>query len=268
MTLQERRNEPVDVTATHQRAIRLGTGVGRPFAAIGQRMAWVFGVAAIGTVVVGAGAGSLFLAGCTAVALWTIGAVVAWLPFSDPAFRAAAELYFDHNCHEAAEWKRETGTSMPRGRRAAERWLDAHPKASGRASLLLFLGRISEADRAMAARRPTTAVEAFELELLHQTRALLVEDAPRTERLHAMWTSIPDRRERRHRRQCLALLEAQLAVAQGRPPIPVLADARADAPDVYWSMRAPMLMAKWWLLGVLPLVAAIVVVAAASGAPA
>lgn len=266
MELQPRSGAPVDASTIHQRVMRLANGVGGPFAAVGQRMTLAFVAATIGTLIVAAATGDLFLMGCAGLVLWALGAVGAWLPFSDAAFRAAAELYFDHNCHEAAEWKRDTGTSMPRGRRAMERWVEEHPKSSARASLLLILGRVSEADRAIAARRPTTDVEAFELELLRQTRALLVGDSADTERLHAMWTSIPDPRERRHRRQCLALLDAQVAVAHGRPPLPVLAGARADAPDVYWSMRVPALMAKWWLIGILLLFTVVAVVAVASGA--
>ncbi len=234
--------DPADIQA---RAVRLATGLAAPLGTMGKRMIIGFLGSAVIGFVVGTATYQPFLGTAVGLALAALVAVVAWAPFTDAGFRGAAELYFDHGCHERAEWKTETGTSMPSGIRAIERWLDAHPEGPGRASLLLVVGRIDEADRVIAAKIPTTPVETFEMELLRQTRSLLLGQRPELDRLHAIWPSIPDPRERRHRRECLALLEGELAVAEGGDPIAVLAAARIDVREVYWSMRVPWLMAKW-----------------------
>jgi hypothetical protein len=172
-------------------------------------------------------------------------AIISWLPFADPTFRRAAELFHDHNCHERAEWKATTGTPMPRGLPAVERWVAAHPDAPGRASLLVLLGRLDEADRAIANTQPKTPEEAFSLEITRQTRALAAGTVPDTASLHASWRALPDPRERRHRRECLAILDAQIAVEEGRDPLPVMAKGREEIDEVYWNVRVPWLMAKW-----------------------
>ena len=189
-----------------------------------------------------------------------VAALAAWIPFIDPEFRGAAELFYDHDCHERAEWKAETGTSMPRGMKAVDRWLAAHPTGPGRASLLLPAGRLEEADQAIAAIIPKSPEEAFSVDILRQTRTLLLGGTLDLGPLQHGWRSLPDLRERRHRRECLALLEAQVAVDHQQNPIPVLAVARREIGEVYWSMRAPWLMAKWFALA-LAMVATATVIA-------
>jgi hypothetical protein len=180
-----------------------------------------------------------------------IASLIVWRPFRSAEFAAAAELISDHDCHERAEWKAETGTSMPRGLRAAKLWLLAHPTGPGRASLLLPLGRLEEADAAIGAIKTTTPEGEFGVEILRQTRALLVGATPDLSRLHDTWRGLPDPRERRHRRECLALLDAQIAVDAGRDPITELATARREIDDVYWTMRMPWLLAKLYLYAAL-----------------
>jgi hypothetical protein len=170
--------------------------------------------------------------------------VITLWPYADRRFRLAAELFSDHNCHERAEWKEKTGTRMPFGLKAAERWLAANPNARGRAYLLLPLGRVAEADQLIAGFTPATPDEAFGVELLRETRTLLLGGTPDTDRLRASLATLPDPRERRHRRECIAILDAQAAVAAGGDPMAVLAAAREEIDAVYWRYRTG------WALGI------------------
>jgi hypothetical protein len=67
---------------------------------------------------------------------------------------------------------------------------------------------------------------------------------------------LPDERERRHQRECLSILEAQVDVDEGRDPMPALATARHEVGEVYRTMRAPWLVAKWLSVVVLAIAAA------------
>lgn len=233
--------EPAAVQAT---AIRLATAaVGayyratvRSFMASILAVAVAFGVGlATNGWVVSVGIGLAVLVPGLVLALW---------PYTNRQFRDAAELFSDHNCHERDEWKQKTGTKMPFGRKAAERWLAENPTARGRASLLLPLGRVAEADQLIASFVPATPDDEFDVALLHETRALLLGETPDTERLKAALNTLPDPRERRHRRECIALLEAQAAVAAGKDPTAVLAAARHQIDGVYWRYRTA------WALGI------------------
>jgi hypothetical protein len=88
------------------------------------------------------------------------------------------ELLFDHNCHERWEWKQETGTNVPGNAVAARRWLDDHPTGKGRASMLLRVSRLVEADAAIAAIEPDTPEEAFGVEILRKTREQIARERP------------------------------------------------------------------------------------------
>jgi hypothetical protein len=185
------------------------------------------------------------LAGLAAVVVTAIGAAFAWPWLLDPNRRAGLELLFDHNCHERWEWKQETGTNVPGNAVAARRWLDDHPTGKGRASMLLRVGRLVEADAAIAAIEPDTPEEAFGVEILRKTREQIAGERPDLSALHAAWRSLPDPRERRHQRECLALLDALIAVAERRDPWSLLAPARAEIGEVHRSMRMPWLAARW-----------------------
>jgi hypothetical protein len=183
-------------------------------------------------------------AGLAGLAVALVAFSVGWWPMSDPVLRAALELISDHDCHERAEWKRETGTSVPAGVKAMRRWLLEHPSGPGRASVLLQMGQLDEADQAIEAIQASTPEEAFGVEILRQTRILMAGETPDLAALRASWRSLPDVRERRHRRECLALLDAQVAVADGADPVPGLALARREIESVHPSMRAPRLLGR------------------------
>lgn len=188
-------------------------------------------------------------------------ALLAWRPLLDPDLRGAVELINDHNCHEGAEWRNETGTKVPIGVAAMERWLASHPTGPGRASVLLRLGRLEAADRAIAEMNPTTPEEAFGVEILRETRTFLAGRRPDLSRLQASWGSLPDPRERRHRRECLALLEAEVAAADRLDPILPLAVARREIGEVHGSMQMGRVLARWLVFGLV-----LVVIGAALGA--
>ena len=143
-----------ELRATQVRATGLAAGVVGSLVDI-SKWAVIGGLlSAVATAVVGVGSRDPFVAAAAGVVFASATTAVALLPLRDRAFRAAAELVFDHARHERAEWKQETGTAMPRGIKAARHWLADHPKAQGRASLLVALGRLTEADEAIAAVRP------------------------------------------------------------------------------------------------------------------
>ena len=53
----------------------------------------------------------------------------------------------------------------------------------------------------------------------------------------------------------LAALEAQAAAAAGDDPVPILAAARLDVP-VHVTARAPVFVARWLLVALVPVVLA------------
>ena len=213
--------------------------------------------AAIATVVGGlvtaiaylASASSPFALG-TGLAVAGMVGVVAWRPMASADFRAAAELVHDHHCHEVASWKRETGTSLPRTRAGQMRWLEENPTSSGRASLLLALGRLVEADAAIDAMRPETPEDQFDVALLRATRQLCAGAAVDTSPLRDLCRELPPGREHRHRLESTAVLDAMVANAGGRDPIPGLAQARRELDGVHWTMRTPWVAARWIATGI------------------
>jgi hypothetical protein len=237
----------------HARVMRLATGVLGPITMMYKRMTLGFLAAIVVGSIAGIATREPLIGLALAFNLTLVAAAIAWWPMFDPAFRSAAELLLDHSCHELAQWKAETGTSMPRGMAAATRWIAQHPGAPGAASLLLFVGRLRDADRAIEAIDVATPEATFAVELLRQTRRLYAGDEPDLAALHTAWMPLSDPPERRHRRECIAFLEAQLAVDRGSDPIEVMALARDEVGDVHWTMRAPWLLAKWSLVAILAL---------------
>jgi hypothetical protein len=161
-----------------------------------------------------------------------------------------------------ADWLRANGAPEPRSLEEAERWLASHPASyADRASLLLALGRLDEADAAITAIRPVTPGDAVFTEILRQTRLLYVGSIAGLGPLDDEWRALTDPVERHRNRACLALLHAQLAVDMGRDPVDELAAGRADLASVDSSVRTQAQMLKLFGPGV-----ALVVVAAALSA--
>jgi hypothetical protein len=256
---------PADPAIVSARAVRLATGAFAPFSRVVVRTVAVIVVSIAAGVIAGFVAPEPVVGTLVSLTILVAAGVVVWWPLTDPAFSGASELFFDHDCHERAEWKAETGTPMPRGLKGAKQWLLANPIGPGRASMLLPLGRLGEADRAIEAMDPKTPEDAFGIEILRATRILYAGGRPDLGPLHATWRSLPDVRERRHRRECLALLDAEIAFDTGGDPIATLATARQEIDGVYWTMRTPWLLAKWLSLALLAIVSATFIVPTALG---
>jgi hypothetical protein len=129
------------------------------------------------------------------------------------------------------------------------RWLDEHPTSQGRASLLLALGRLDEADVAIERIVPKAPEDYFDVALLRATRVLFGAGSVDTAPIHEGWRSLPPSRERRHRRECTAVLDAMVAVADGRDPLPILTAARLELDAVHRTMRIGWVAAKWVVIG-------------------
>lgn len=185
------------------------------------------------------------------VVLTLVGTVVAWWPLRDARLRLAWELVADHDCHEREEWKHATGARMPGSLKAASRWIEEHPGTTGRASFLLALGRLEEADRAIEALPPTTADKRFGIALLRATRQVYAGEAPEFGALRDQLVTLADRRLRRHRRACVALLEAGVAAEHGEDRVALLAGVRREVGEVHSSMRIGRVLGRIGLLGVL-----------------
>lgn len=171
----------------------------------------------------------------------------AWWDLRDPDLRAALELLRDHDCHERAEWRAETGTRMPRRVPAMRSWLAEHPTGPGRASVLLALGCLDEALAEVESRSAKSPEEAFGLEIIRETASLYRRHRPDLDRLRRLWADLPEGREKRHQRECLALVESAVAAVDGDNAVGVLAAARREI-EVHPSMRIERLLARWALV--------------------
>lgn len=234
-----------DARDVRRRAERVGADLIRPLTNSIRMTLLAAVLAVMGGVDVGLITRQPALAGLTSAVITAVGAAFIWTWLLDPKRRAGLELLFDHDCHERWEWKQETGTKLPRNATAARAWLEDHPTGEGRASILLRLGRLVEADTAIDVIEPDTPEEAFGVAILRKTREQMAGDRPDLSALYASWGSLPDARERRHQRECLAILDALIAVSEDRDPWPLLAQARAEIGEVHRSMRMPWLAARW-----------------------
>lgn len=190
------------------------------------------------------------LAGVVATAVGVIGTALAWPWLLAADHRAGFELVLDHSRRESAEWKQDTGTRMPTTARAATRWLREHPIRDGapvdaHASMLLRVGRLAEAEAALTALVPRTPDEAFGIEIGRKTLEHMAGTRPDMAPLHSSWRSLPVPDERHRRRECLALLDAMIAVSDGQDAWPIVARARAEIGEVQRGARIPWLAATW-----------------------
>jgi hypothetical protein len=246
--------------AVRSRFWRLQAGLTRPFVRSFRVLLIALAFGAGLAVVVTAASRSPLIGAMSGLAAAALVGALGLLPFTSPGLRGALELINDHHAHEQAEWRAETGTKIPVGIRRQEQWLVDHPAGPGRATVLLALGRLTEADEAIGQLEPATPQEQFGVEILRETSRLLAGQRPALGALAESWKALPDPIERRHRRECLALLEALVAVADHQDPTAVLAAARREVGEVSSSMRLQRILGRWAAVG-----AGVIVVAAFVG---
>jgi hypothetical protein len=225
------------VPGVYERALDLVTSVVRvsfaPFRTVAK-----LGLAATFAAGFAAGAAPGLTLGIALVLAFLLAyAIAAAVILRDAQVRAAMEIYLDHDRIEEADWRLDTGTKRPRGRVAAERWLREHPDSPNRVSTLVLLGRFEEADAELARRPPTTPDERFLVVSDAQYRIMFTGGMPDLSALRQAWEAIGDPRQRHHRRECLALQEAQAAVAAGDSPVECLARAMPEVGGVQPRVR-------------------------------
>ena len=142
--------------------------------------------------------------------------------------------------------------AAPESRGEARRWLDGHPDEPIPIGILLLVGRLEDADEAVAALGEVPPDSAFDVELLRQTRRVYGGETPDLDPLRELLGHVPEPRRDVARGE-LAALEAQAAVATGDDPVPILAAARLDVP-VHVTARAPVFVARWLLVALVPVV--------------
>lgn len=185
--------------------------------------------------------------------------LAAW-PLRRRATRAAVELGRDQERRTSARWRQLFGGNPPIGGAATRRWLDAQPADTRPVALLLLAGRLEEADRAFdeLSGFDGTPAERFHVEVLRQTRRLLVDEPVDLDGLRDRLPTLPPE-DRSLAREQLATLEAQVAVAEGRDAAPVLVAARAELTDMPVGSRWWALVGRSLLFAVVPVLLALVV---------
>jgi hypothetical protein len=153
-----------------------------------------------------------------------------WLREADR--QAALEVLLDHLAREQRLWVEATGTKLPSTVLGAERWLRANEGRPGTASILARLGRFDEARAAARSAPIQTPEDAFERDLIDRQLDLFEGRRLDTSSLHESWRQLSRGPVRDLRRWCLAILDAEQAVGDGRDGWPVLAAARADVEAV------------------------------------
>ena len=170
-------------------------------------------------------------------------AVVGAVTLRDPALRAGLEIYFDHNRTEREAWRRRHGARHPRTRREIERWVAENPRSRDRLSLLTLLGRFEEVDEQLRHQPPRTQDQVCGDEIDRQYRVLFTGGPVDLAAARGRWSELEDPVERHHRRECLALLEAQVASASGQEPLATLRSAREEVGPVALRSRVWFLVA-------------------------
>jgi hypothetical protein len=252
---------PPDDPEAWTRAVALGRRALAPIWSVVRHL-WLASGIGVGVAValLAAGASPVVIAGGTS-AVVVVAIALAALPFRDPSLRAATELVWNHQSREAREWKRRTGTAMPRGRSSIRIWLDARPDAPQRGTLLCVLGRFAEAEVAWRALPTPTPASAFAIELERETAMLFAGRPPDLARLHERWRRLPATRERADQRECLAFLEAQAGTGAAEA-IAILAAASPDGPPI--ERRARVSTALAWN-ALIPVGVAVLLAAAKAG---
>jgi hypothetical protein len=179
------------------------------------------------------------LAVLTTAAVSAAGSTFAWSWLRRAEDRRVFEILRDHDDYERVEWKADNdGTPRPRGPDAARRWLDANAGRPGTAVVLADLGRLDAAREALEGEVETGPEDVFSREVDRRCFELYAGGRPDTSDLHDRWAALPDGAKRRHLRECLALLDAQVAIADGHAPWPVVAAAGPEIGAVASSMTS------------------------------
>lgn len=157
-----------------------------------------------------------------------VSAAVLLLPFRTLRLAQAAEFQRDHACREAREWTAFHGSPLPKTRKGLERWLDEHPRGSGRVTVLMILGRLDQAALELTWRRPSDPEETFEAALLAAQIETLRGHPVEVGTMRELQAAIPDPARRTARAQCIVGLEAWMAVNHGDDAPTVLAAGRRE----------------------------------------
>jgi hypothetical protein len=165
--------------------------------------------------------------------------------------RQAFELVLDLQRAGRRLWRDGSGATAPESRGSARQWIDSHPAEPVPIAMLLVVGRLEEADEAIAALGDVPKDAAFDVELLSQTRRLYGGDAPDLTVVRELWRTLPQPRRDVARGE-LAALEAQAATASHKNPVPVLAAARLEVSGVHWSVRTPVFVTRWVIVAIVP----------------
>jgi hypothetical protein len=190
----------------------------------------------------------------TGVVVAAIPVLLGAAPLIDRDRRRAFELIIDLRRAGVRSWKKAGTIAAPESRGDARRWLDSHPDEPIPIGILLVVGRLEDADEAIAALGDVPPDHAFDVELLRQTRRVYGGETPDLDPLRELLRQVPEPRIDVARGE-LAALEAQAAVAAGDDPLPILAAARLDMP-VHLTARAPVFVARWLLVAVVPVILA------------
>jgi hypothetical protein len=161
--------------------------------------------------------------------------------------RQAFELVLDLRRSGNRLWQAMDGVAAPQSRAEARRWIDGRASGTIPISVMLVTGRLEAADEAIAGLGEVPPEAAFDVELLRQTRRLYAGEPADLSVVRRAWRDVPAE-QRDVARGELACLEAEVAVANGEDPVPILAVARSDLADVHWSVRAPVFVGIWVLV--------------------
>lgn len=233
-----------DERVARERVLRLARELHGPTVASYRRQLRTIILAVMVGIFVALVTRQVLLAVLTTAGLATAGSLFAWSWLRRAEDRRVFEILRDHDDYERVEWKADhDGTARPRGPDAARRWLDANAGRPGTAAVLADLGRLDAAREALEAEVETGPEDAFSREVDRRFFDLYAGGRPDTSDLHERWTGLPDGAKRRHVRECLALLDAQVAIAEGHAPWPVVA---AAGPEI--GAVSPSMTSGWFAL--------------------
>jgi hypothetical protein len=162
----------------------------------------------------------------TSIVMAAIAVGVTLLPFREQRSRLAAELVRDHEAREAKEWRAAFGAPLPCTRKDSERWLAEHPHGPGRASILIGLGRLDEAERELDSGEPVTPMERFDASLQRSQIAAFRGQEPDIAGLRAKLADLAGPRDQAAKRQCIVAVQAWHAAERGEDALAVLARGR------------------------------------------